>query len=178
MAVMKVKLYGSEILRKKVAQLEKLPDHFETLIADMYETMNEEKGIGLSANQVGLDMSFFIVDFGLYDEKYGRQIFINPEILEMEGETLDEEGCLSLPGINEKVKRADRIRIKYKDANFTDRDEEYFDYLSRVIQHEFDHLNGIVFTDRISALKRSFIKNKLAALETEAKEIEAEETAA
>jgi len=169
---MNVKIYGSEILRKKVSRLEKLPENFDKLIADMYDTMNEEKGIGLSANQVGLDMSFFIVDFGLYDEKFGRQVFINPEIVDMKGQTIDEEGCLSLPGINEKVKRADQIRIKYKNKNFEDRDEIYTDYLSRVIQHEYDHLNGIVFTDRISALKRSFIKNKLAALEEEALEAE------
>jgi len=172
MSIMNVKIYGSEILRKKVSRLEKLPENFDKLIADMYDTMNEEKGIGLSANQVGLDMSFFIVDFGLYDEKFGRQVFINPEIVDMKGQTIDEEGCLSLPGINEKVKRADQIRIKYKNKNFEDRDEIYTDYLSRVIQHEYDHLNGIVFTDRISALKRSFIKNKLAALEEEALEAE------
>ena len=172
MSIMNVKIYGSKILRKKVDQLKEIPENFEKLVEDMYETMNVEKGIGLSANQVGLDMSFFIVDFGLYDEKYGRQIFINPEIIEMEGQTIDEEGCLSLPGINEKVKRADRIRVKYKDENFEDHDEIYTDYLSRVIQHEHDHLNGIVFTDRISALKRSFIKNKLADLEEEALEAE------
>lgn len=172
MAVMDVKIYGSEILRKKAEKLDKLPENFDKLVADMYETMNEEKGIGLSANQVGMDMSFFIVDFGLYDEQYGRQIFINPEIVEMEGETIDEEGCLSLPGINEKVKRADRVRIKYKDKNFADQDEVYTNYLSRVIQHETDHLNGIVFTDRISSLKKSFIKNKLKALEKEALEKE------
>ena len=169
---MNVKIYGSKILRKKVAKLEKLPENFNKLIADMYETMNEEKGIGLSANQVNLDMSFFIVDFGLYNEQLGRQIFINPEIVEMDGHTIDEEGCLSLPGINEKVKRADRIRIKYKNEEFEDCDEVYTNYLSRVIQHECDHLNGILFTDRISALKRSFIKNKLATLEEEAREAE------
>ncbi|MFP4546722.1 MAG: peptide deformylase [Fidelibacterota bacterium] len=169
MAKLDVKIYGNPILRKKVKKLEKLPENFDQLVADMYETMNVEKGIGLSANQVGMDMSFFIVDFGLYDEQYGRQIFINPEILEIDGETLEEEGCLSLPGINEKVKRTNRIRVRYKDKNFEDQDEVYDDYLSRVIQHEYDHLNGILFTDRISALKRSFIKNKLAALEKEAR---------
>ncbi len=169
MAKLDVKIYGNPILRKKVKKLEKLPENFDQLVADMYETMNEEKGIGLSANQVGMDMNFFIVDFGLYDEQYGRQIFINPEIAEMDGETLEEEGCLSLPGINEKVRRANRIRVRYKDKNFEDQDEVYDDYLSRVIQHEYDHLNGILFTDRISALKRSFIKNKLAALEKEAR---------
>ena len=170
MSKLKVKIYGSPILRKTVNKLEKLPDNFDQLIEDMYETMMEEKGIGLSANQVGLDMSFFIVDFGLYDEQLGRQIFINPEITSMEGETMDEEGCLSLPGINEKVKRADRIHIKYKNEKFEDVEEDYDDYLSRVIQHEYDHLHGVVFTDRISNLKKSFIKNKLHALEEEALE--------
>ncbi len=170
MAKLEVKIYGSPILRRKTKALEQLPENFDQLVADMYETMTAEKGIGLSANQVGKDMRFFIVDFSLYDEQYGRQIFINPEIVEMDGLTIDEEGCLSLPGINEKVRRADRIRVKYKDENFNDRDEEYHEYLSRIIQHEYDHLNGTVFTDKISALKRSFIKNKLAALESEAQE--------
>jgi peptide deformylase len=172
MSKLKVKLYGSPILRKKAEKLTEIPENFDQLVSDMYETMNEEKGIGLSANQVGKDMSFFIVDFGLYDEKYGKQIFINPEITSMEGETIDEEGCLSLPGINEKVPRADKIHIKYKNRKFEDVEEDYEDYLSRVIQHETDHLNGIVFTDRISSLKRSFIKNKLKKLEEEALEDE------
>jgi len=172
MAKLDVKIYGSDILHRKVKQLDQLPDNFESRLADMYETMNEERGIGLSANQVGRDMRFFIVDFGLYDEQYGRQVFINPEIVEMDGSTIDEEGCLSLPGINEKVKRADKIRIKYKDENFEDKDEVYTNYLSRVIQHEADHLNGIVFTDRISSLKRSFIKKKLAALKKQAEAAE------
>lgn len=170
MSKLKVKIYGSPILRKRVNKLEKLPDNFDTIVADMFETMMEEKGIGLSANQVGLDMSFFIVDFGLYDENLTRHVFINPEITSMEGETLDEEGCLSLPGINEKVKRADKIHIKYKNEKFEDMEEDYEGYLSRVIQHEYDHLNGVVFTDRISTLKKSFIKNKLHALEKEALE--------
>ncbi len=167
MSILEVKIYGSPILRKTVAKLEKIPDNFPQIITDMYETMSQEQGIGLAANQVGLDMSFFIVDFGLYDERLSKKVFINPEISEMEGRTIDEEGCLSLPGIKEKVKRSDKIRVKYKDDNFEDHDEIYHDYLSRIIQHEHDHLHGILFTDRISSLKKSFIKNKLTLLQEE-----------
>lgn len=169
MTISEVKKLGSPILRKTITKLDKIPHNFQQTIHNMFLTMTQAKGIGLSANQVGLDQRFFIVDFGLYDEQFGKKVFVNPEITSMEGTTIDEEGCLSLPGINEKVSRANKIHIKFKDENFTDMEEDYDGYLSRVIQHEYDHLNGVVFTDRISSLKKSFIKNKLVALEQETK---------
>lgn len=158
---LKIYYYGSPILRKNLSELEKLPDGFSRLVDDMFELMSYEEGIGLSANQVGKDLRFFIADFSLYKDDGFKRVFINPEILESEGETKDEEGCLSLPDITVNVKRFDKIKVKFRDRDFEEHVEEYSGYLSRVIQHETDHLNGTFMTDRISPLKRKLLDNKL-----------------
>ena len=158
---LKIHYYGSPVLREKLAEIQELPEQFQDLVDDMFELMSNEEGIGLSANQVGRDLRFFIADFSLYNDEMKKRVFINPEILEAEGEIKEEEGCLSLPDIQVAVKRADKIKIRYRDANFTEHVEEYSGYLSRVIQHETDHVNGKFMTDRISPLKRKLLDNKL-----------------
>jgi len=166
---LKIYHYGSPILREELSDIEELPEDFEDLVDNMFALMSEEEGIGLSANQVGKDLRFFIANFSLYKDDMAKKVFINPEILESEGETKDEEGCLSLPEIKVSVKRADKIKVRYRDKDFVERTEEYSGYLSRVIQHETDHLNGIFMTDRLSPLKRKLLDNKLKQIAKMAK---------
>ncbi len=165
MSILKVHIYGSPILSKIVDPILKITDDLHKIVDDMFETMYSEDGIGLSANQVGLDMSLCIVDFNLAEDKLGKKVFINMEILEKEGECLGEEGCLSVPDIREKVNRAKKIKIKYQDINFNEIEEEYIGFPARVLQHEYDHLHGIFFVDRLSPLKKSFLKSKLKRLQ-------------
>ena len=122
----------------------------------MLDTMYEEMGVGLAAPQVGILKRIVVIDIG-----EGPIIMINPEILETSGEQTGEEGCLSLPGIHETVKRGDKIRVKYMDENFVEHEEEVEGYLARVMQHEFDHLDGKMFIDHISPLRKQMIKGKL-----------------
>jgi peptide deformylase len=164
MAILPVYVYGSPILRKKLAPLKELPADFDRIVADMWETMYDDDGIGLSANQVGLDLRFFVVDFSLRDENVNREVIINPEIIAAAGEVFGEEGCLSLPGIREQVPRAERITLRYETPARKVVERDFDDWLARVVQHEVDHLNGVFFTDRVSALKRSFLKSKLKHL--------------
>jgi peptide deformylase len=162
MAVLKIYLYGTPILRQKTTPIKQLPPDFERLLADMFDTMYDDDGIGLSANQVGQDLRFFIADFSLRDSsKLGKIVFINPEILEASGESTLEEGCLSVPDIRAEVTRPDHIRVRYQDQQLQSHEEEYGGFTARVIQHEIDHLDGIFFTDRVNPLKKSFIASKL-----------------
>ena len=145
------------------------PD-LQKLIADMYETMAKSEGIGLAAPQIGLSIRLAVIDLSpLSDDmpeyKGYKHAFINPHILETDGEELSqEEGCLSLPGISESVKRRNRIHVTYFDENLQKHDEWVEGYLARVMQHEFDHLDGHVFIDRITPIRRQLIKSKLTAI--------------
>ncbi|HDN59661.1 MAG: peptide deformylase [Candidatus Neomarinimicrobiota bacterium] len=165
---MKIYLYGSPILEKKVARVENLPEDFEKIIREMFNTMYDNSGIGLSANQVGLDMSFFITDISVHDPHFSRRVFINPEIVAAEGESEMEEGCLSIPGIRSTVIRPEKIVLRYMTPEGDLKEERFTDLMARVIQHETDHLNGIYFIDRISPLKRSFLSPKLKKLKEQA----------
>ncbi len=123
--------------------------------------MYEDDGVGLSANQVGVELRFFIADFSLHDKNLGREVFINPEIIAQEGEDILEEGCLSIPEIRERVPRALKIKVRYKNLEGQLLEKEYEGFAAQVIQHEIDHLNGILFVEKISPLKRSFLKSAL-----------------
>jgi len=164
MAILPIHVYGSPILHRKLAPIGDLPEIFDRILADMWDTMCDNDGIGLSANQAGLDLRFFVADFALRDKNMGRETIINPEIVATEGESVAEEGCLSLPGIREQILRAEKIVLRYENLNRQVIEKEFNGYPARVVQHETDHLNGIVFTDRISSLRRSFIKSKLKRL--------------
>jgi peptide deformylase len=138
----------------------------------MFETMYQAEGVGLAAPQVGLEDRVFVVDLSpLADEEHPefkdmKKVFINAHITELGGDmVIAEEGCLSIPGIHEKVTREDEIRIKYLDENLQAHDQMYKGYLARVIQHEYDHLDGILFTDKISLLRRRMNKSKLINME-------------
>lgn len=166
---MEVYLYGSPLLKRKIRKIDKLPPNFTDFLERMYLTMYEDDGIGLSANQVGVELRFFIADFSLHDKDLGREVFINPEIVAEEGEDTLEEGCLSIPEIREKVTRALKIKVRYENLQGQLLEKEYEGFAARVIQHEIDHLNGILFVEKISSLKRSFLKSALKKIAVKGK---------
>jgi peptide deformylase len=160
-------IYGSQILRNESVDI--TPDYPELkkLIDDMWITLAEAEGVGLAAPQIGKNIRLFIVDctpWGEDDPTLAdyKRVFINPEIYEESEETsLFEEGCLSLPGLHENVRRPVAIRMRYLDENFVEHDEEFTGKPARVIQHEYDHIEGLVFTDHLVPLRKNLIKNKL-----------------
>lgn len=165
--ILPIYLYGQPVLREETHEISADYPQLKELIANMFETMYNADGIGLAAPQVGLDIRLFVVDLEPLAEENPvfsgfKKVFINPVITERTGETVKmSEGCLSLPGINEYVERKEKIRIRYKDENFVDHDEEYGDFFARCIQHEYDHIEATLFIDHISPIRRRLINNKL-----------------
>ncbi|MBR2318548.1 MAG: peptide deformylase [Bacteroidaceae bacterium] len=168
--ILPIYLYGQPVLRKVAEDI--TPDYpqLAELIENMFETMHNAEGIGLAAPQIGLAIRLVVVDLDVLADDYPEykdfhKVYINAHILEGSEETDSmEEGCLSLPGVHEKVTRPSRIHVKYLDENFVEHDEWVDGFLARVMQHEFDHLEGKVFSDRISPLRRQMNKNKLGNL--------------
>lgn len=163
-----IHLYGHPVLRKVAEPITKDYPNLQQFVADMFDTMyKSEDGIGLAAPQVGVSIRMFVIDLSeLADSdpafKDFKRTMINAEIVERFGEEVTkEEGCLSIPGVHENVKRFDKIRIKYVDENFVAHEEEYEGFPSRVIQHEYDHIEGHMFVDHISPIRRQLIKTKL-----------------
>jgi len=159
-------IYGSPVLRKVAENITPEYPNLEKFIAGMFDTLYDSEGVGLAAPQVGKSVNLFVVDASHYEEfDLGKKVFINAEIYERNGEEIaDSEGCLSIPGINEKVRRPDRIRIRYADETFRLYDEEYSGYAARIIQHEYDHIEGKMFVDHLSPLRKTLITNKLSAI--------------
>lgn len=163
-------IFGSEVLRKQSEELTPEYPDLKKLIEDMFLTMAAAEGVGLAAPQIGKNIRLFVVDcspWGDEDEacKEYKRAFINPEIYEVSEETdLFNEGCLSLPGLHEDVRRPVAIRMRYLDENFEEHDELFDGFRARVIQHEYDHLDGKVFTDRLSPLRRQLLKSKLLGM--------------
>ncbi len=168
--VLPIYLYGSQVLRKPSQDITTEYPALQEFIADLWETLRASDGIGLAAPQVGRNVRVVVIDLNEISDKFPeykdfRKVFINGHIVEFddtETATL-EEGCLSLPGLHENIVRPTRVRIRYCDETFTPHDEWIDGYLARVIQHEFDHLEGIVFADRVTPLRRQLIKGKLKA---------------
>ena len=163
-------IYGSQTLRNKSENITPEYPELKKLIDDMFLTLDEASGVGLAAPQIGKNIRLFIVDCTPWAEEVPeladfRRVFVNPEIYERSEETgLFEEGCLSLPGIHENVCRPLRIRMRYLDENFVEHDELIDGLPARVIQHEYDHLEGKVFTDRVTPLRRNLLKGKMTKL--------------
>lgn len=159
--------YGHPILRKMSVDITADYPDLQKLIADMYETMYRAEGIGIAAPQIGKSIRLFVIDATPLAEDYPevvdfKRTFINAHIVEMSDDTLEtEEGCLSLPGISEKVKRSRSIRMKYVDENFVEHEEVFEGYRAIVVQHEYDHTDGKVFTDHLGMLRKRMIKSKL-----------------
>ena len=161
-------IYGDPVLNKEAEDIS--PDYPELpkLIDDMFETMYAAHGVGLAAPQIGKSIRLFVVDGSPMDEenlKDFKKVFINPEILEeSEEEWKFEEGCLSIPNLREKVERPEEITLRYQDENFVEHIEVFNGIKARIIQHEYDHIEGILFTEHLSAFKKSLIKGKLNAI--------------
>ncbi|MDE6172944.1 peptide deformylase [uncultured Bacteroides sp.] len=168
--ILPIYVYGQPVLRKVAEDI--TPDYpgLKELIVNMFETMDHAEGVGLAAPQIGLPIRVVVITLDVLSEEYPeykgyRKAFINPHILEVSGEEVSmEEGCLSLPGVHESVKRGNKIRVKYLDENMQEHDEIVEGYLARVMQHEFDHLEGKMFIDHLSPLRRQMIKGKLNAM--------------
>ncbi len=165
--ILPIYTYGNAVLRKQTETIAASYPELNTLITNMYETMYKAEGVGLAAPQIGLPIRLLVIDLLAYIEdnpELGgfKVTMINPTILERsEEEVSAEEGCLSIPGIHENVLRAEHIKIKYQDADFKEYIEEFEGFKARVIQHEYDHLEGHLFTDRVSPIRRQLLKSRL-----------------
>ncbi|MCL1937901.1 MAG: peptide deformylase [Candidatus Azobacteroides sp.] len=160
-------LYGHPILRKVAKDIPLDYPNLNTLLDNMFETMYQAEGVGLAAPQIGLEDRILVIDLSPYKEYDPscdgfKKIFINVHILERDGtEEIMEEGCLSIPTIHEKVPRLSRIRIQYLDENLQAHDEIFEGHKARVIQHEYDHLEGVLFIDHLTGMRKQMIRSKL-----------------
>ena len=162
--------YGDPVLNRKCDFVSKF-SNIKLVIENMFDSMYEAEGIGLAANQVGLNMNLFIIDVTHTDEAEDTHVFINSEILAYNGEkTFFQEGCLSLPGIALDVERPEKIVLKYQTVDQEWHEDEFEGLLSRAIQHEMDHLNGIFIVDRVSEIEKIKYKNELKKLEADSKQ--------
>lgn len=168
--ILPVYVYGHPLLRKVSENINKDYEGLDKLLKDMWQTMYETDGVGLAAPQIGKNIRLFVIDADPFKEldpktEGFKKVFINAEIIERSGDKWGmTEGCLSVPHIHEDVYREDVIRIKYMDENWVEHEEEYDGHVARVIQHEYDHLEGKLFIDHISPLKRRLLKGKLTAI--------------
>ena len=165
--------YGAIVLKTKAKEISADYPELNKLISDMYETMYDASGVGLAAPQIGKSIRLFVIDTSPFDSddfeqnsgfevKSVKKTFINPVMINESGENSSfEEGCLSIPNIREHINRKSDITIRYQDENFIDHQETFVGILARVIQHEYDHLEGTLFTDKISPFKKKLIKGKL-----------------
>ena len=172
--ILPIVAYGDPVLKKKATNIDVDYPNVEGLLDNMYETMYNASGVGLAAPQIGLAIRIFLVDTSPFSEDEGldaeeqellknfKKTFINPKILKEEGdEWAFNEGCLSIPDVREDVFRQPKVTIEYQDESFKTYTEVYEGLLARVIQHEYDHIEGILFTDKLSSLKKRLIKGKL-----------------
>jgi peptide deformylase len=170
--ILPIVAYGDPILKKVAEEISEDYPGLDKLIADMFETMYNANGVGLAAPQIGKSIRLFIVDAAPFAEddedgenahlKNFKKIFINPIIESEKGKEWGfHEGCLSIPGIREEVFRKEKVKISYQDENFKMHEETYDGYAARIIQHEYDHLEGILFTDKIAPLRKRLLKRKL-----------------
>ena len=169
--ILPIYTYGQQALRKVSVDIDAEYPNLKELIANMFETLTASDGVGLAAPQIGKDIRLAAIDLDVLAEEYPeykdfRKAYINPHIVEYDDSEMEsmEEGCLSLPGIHEPVKRPTRIRVKYVDEDFNEHDEWVEGYLARVMQHEFDHLDAKLFIDRVSPFRRQLINGKLKNL--------------
>lgn len=168
--ILPIYLYGTPVLRKQAEDITKDYPELPKLIKDMYETLERSEGIGLAAPQIGLAIRLLILDLNPLSDIYPQykgvlKTMINARIEEMEGSPVSrEEGCLSLPGIHESVTRKEKIKVTYLDEDFEQHTEWFEGYMARVIQHEYDHLEGKLFIDHLSPIRKQLIKSKLNAI--------------
>lgn len=160
MAILTILEFPDPRLRKKATPVEAVDAPLRALIDDMFETMYAAPGIGLAATQVDVHRRLLVADVS--SDKDDAHVFVNPEVLEKDGVTVTEEGCLSVPGYFEEVERAEHIKVRYLDRDGAERVEEFEGLLAVCVQHEIDHLDGKLFVDYLSEAKRQRIRKKLA----------------
>ena len=161
MAILDVLKMGNPILNQVSKPVNKFDNTLKKLSKDMIDTMIIEEGIGLAAPQVGQSIRMIVIDMALIDENLEPVAYVNPEIVEKEGEFVFEEGCLSVPGIREEVDRYKHIRVNYQDIDGNPHNLEAEDLLAVVFQHEIDHLDGILFVQKLSPLKLKLLKDQI-----------------
>ena len=180
MAILPIYTYGQPVLRKRAKPVKKVDDELKKFAADMFETMHHASGIGLAANQVGSLDRVIVVDISDVDDKphegvgeaaeekdispkdeVKKLVLLNPEVVSSESSWKMEEGCLSIPEIRDEVERAETVRVKYKDLDLNDQEIEASGLLGRVLLHEIDHLNGVLFIDRLGTVKRKLLRGRL-----------------
>ncbi len=169
MALLPIRLYGDPVLRQKCAPVPEVTDEIRALAADMIETMFDAPGIGLAAPQVGRPIRMLVADATTHDGGDGPRAFINPEILESWGEWNFDEGCLSVPGLTAELTRPEAIRLRFRDESGAVREEEFHRVWARVLQHEIDHLDGRLFVDYLSPMRRALVMKKLREIQRESK---------
>lgn len=161
--------FGMPVLKTRAKEIDRSFPNLQKLISDMYETMYNAGGVGLAAPQIGISVRIFITDGKPFEEEPEvqdfKQVFINPTILKSEGNPWKfNEGCLSIPGIREDVERQPKILMRYQDEQFATHEVAFSGLKARIIQHEYDHLEGLLFTDRLAPLRRRLLKNKLLGI--------------
>ncbi len=164
--VREIRIYPDEVLKQRADEVKEFGKEIKELVQDMFETMYEKGGVGLAANQVGVLKRVVVIDLHSGKEKQGKEqmVFINPQIVEERGEVVQEEGCLSLPGLYKKVKRAAFVKVKAQNLEGKEFEVEAEGLLARALQHEIDHLNGILFIDRLSPLQKRLALEKFKKL--------------
>jgi peptide deformylase len=172
--ILPIVAYGDPVLKRKASTIDSSYDGLEVLIASMWETMYHAQGVGLAAPQIGKSIRLFVIDGSPFadDEdaspsdhivlKSFKKVFINAEIIAEQGDDFCfAEGCLSIPEIREEVTRPSVIRLRYQDEHFEPQEEEFSGLAARIIQHEYDHIEGVLFTDKLSPLKKRLLKGRL-----------------
>lgn len=170
--VLPVYLYGHPVLRKEADDIEQDYPGLDKLIADMFETMYFAEGIGLAAPQIGKSIAVIVIDGSVLADEFpeckdSKMVLINPqlEVIEDADPVTRSEGCLSVPGLSENVKRYEHIRLNWLDENFVEHEREFSGFMARMIQHEYDHLLGVIYTDQIAPIRKQLIRNKLANMQ-------------
>jgi len=155
--MLNIRIVGDDVLRDRAEIISDFNEDLKNLSEEMIDTMYESEGIGLAAPQVGISKRLLVTDISTIDSKIGPAVFVNPEIIDSEGEVTLEEGCLSIPGVREEVIRPEVITLKYQTITGEKKTELFEGWMSRVLQHEIDHLDGVLFTDYLSPVKQKLL---------------------
>lgn len=167
MAIRPIRIYPDPVLRVACRAVTEHDESLRKLVSDMIETMHAAPGIGLAAPQIGVDLRVAVVDLSVGEDQSQVHVFINPEIVHRQGSEIDVEGCLSLPGITDKVERPTHVRVKAVDLEGKPFEVEADDWLARAICHELDHLDGVLFVDHLRGLRRERARRQLKKLAAE-----------
>ena len=157
MNILKIRIIGDEVLRQVASEVDEFDENLVRLGEEMLEVMHDSDGIGLAAPQVGISKRMLVIDISPIEEEAEPAVFVNPVIMEARGECTLEEGCLSIPEVRESISRPDEILLRYQTVSGDIKSENFNGWMSRVLQHEIDHLNGVLFVDFLSPVKRKLV---------------------